>query len=237
MRLVTWNCNMAFRKKAVHILKFGPDILVVPECEHPDKLKFASGLPVPTDVFWHGINPHKGLGVFSYSTYRFKVLDLHDPSFRMIVPIAVTGGSIDFTLFAIWANNADDPLHQYVGQIWKAANAYSKHFNTGTHVLMGDFNSNTIWDKRRRIGNHSALVAFLKERHIHSVYHSHFGEIQGQEKRNTLYLHRHQHRPYHIDYCFASEELIQKARSVEVGSYQDWRMHSDHAPLVVDFDL
>ena len=31
---------MAFRKKADFILTYKPDILIVPECEHPDKLKF-----------------------------------------------------------------------------------------------------------------------------------------------------------------------------------------------------
>ena len=31
---------MAFRKKASIILNYKPDILIVPECEYPDKLKF-----------------------------------------------------------------------------------------------------------------------------------------------------------------------------------------------------
>jgi exodeoxyribonuclease III len=31
---------MAFRKKADFILTYKPDILIVPECEHPDKLLF-----------------------------------------------------------------------------------------------------------------------------------------------------------------------------------------------------
>ena len=40
MRIITWNCNMAFRKKASCILPLDPDLLVIPECECPDKLKF-----------------------------------------------------------------------------------------------------------------------------------------------------------------------------------------------------
>ena len=30
MKIITWNCNMAFRKKAALILKHKPDILIVP---------------------------------------------------------------------------------------------------------------------------------------------------------------------------------------------------------------
>ena len=56
---------MAFRKKANFILTHKPDILIIPECEHPDKLKFEKGTPLPTAIFWYGTNLNKGLGVFS----------------------------------------------------------------------------------------------------------------------------------------------------------------------------
>jgi exonuclease III len=64
MKIITWNCNMAFRKKAAVILAHKPDILIVPECEHPDKLIFNAGIFQPTDVLWFGTNQHKGLGIF-----------------------------------------------------------------------------------------------------------------------------------------------------------------------------
>ncbi|MBC7523717.1 MAG: hypothetical protein H7239_04695 [Flavobacterium sp.] len=60
-------------------------------------------------AFWFGNNSNKGLGIFSYSNFRFKLLDLHSPDFKNDLPIAVTGGKIDFTLFGIWANNSKDP--------------------------------------------------------------------------------------------------------------------------------
>src|SRR5690348_4400278 len=115
---------MAYRKKARYLMRHRPDIVVVPECEHPDKLRFDEGVPLPTDVFWMGNNLNKGLGVFSYSQYRFQLLDHYNPAFRMIVPLAVTGGKTDFNLFAVWANNPDDRGFQYVGQVWKAINFY-----------------------------------------------------------------------------------------------------------------
>ena len=66
---------MAFRKKADVILALKPDILIVPECEHPDKLLFNNDILKPTDTLWFGRNQNKGLAILSYSSFRFKVLD------------------------------------------------------------------------------------------------------------------------------------------------------------------
>jgi len=74
MRIITWNCNMAFRKKADIILAHKPDILVVPECEHPDKLKFNADTPKPNDVLWFGSNQNKGLGIFSYCDLNLRCM-------------------------------------------------------------------------------------------------------------------------------------------------------------------
>lgn len=49
MKLITWNCQGAFRKKADIILLQQPDILVVQECEHPDNLVFNSTTQRPND--------------------------------------------------------------------------------------------------------------------------------------------------------------------------------------------
>ena len=78
---------MAFRKKADIILTYKPDLLIIPECEHPDKLKFNADTLKPTDVLWFGHNKNKGLGIFSYGDYKFKLLDTYNPDFRMIIRI------------------------------------------------------------------------------------------------------------------------------------------------------
>ena len=238
MKIITWNCNMAFRKKAGFILTHKPDILIVPECEHPDKLKFTKEIPLPRDIFWYGTNLNKGLGIFSYSRYKFKLLDIHNPDFKTILPLAVTGdGKFDFTLFAVWANNADDKDGQYITQVWKAIHYYdSLLLNTKT-ILAGDFNSNTIWDKPRREGNHSTVVSKLEEKKIFSTYHTFYKQTQGKEQHPTLYLYRHQNKPYHLDYCFASADFIKKLEQVEIGNYDDWKQYSDHPPLSVTFNL
>ena len=228
---------MAFRKKAGFILAYKPDILVVPECEHPDKLKFSDDVPAPTGMLWFGTNKNKGLGIFSYGNFKLKLRRTHNPALKMIIPIAVTGGEFDLNLYAIWANNPQDKKNQYVGQIWKAISEYDQLLNVGSTILTGDFNSNTIWDRPSRIGNHSAVVEVLADKKIHSIYHKCFLQIQGQEKHPTFYLHRDKKKPYHLDYCFASEDLLSKVKRFKVGTYKNWIEHSDHSPLFVEFNL
>ncbi len=235
MKIISWNCNMAFRKKAEYILRHNPDILIVPECEHPEKLKFPDQTLKPTATLWFGENKNKGLGIFSFSNHKFKVLKNHNPELKQIIPIKVTGGKFDFILFAIWANNPNDPDGTYVEQIWKALAYYEKTLSKSPVILMGDFNSNTIWDRPRRSGNHSAVVKVLEERKIISTYHSHFKQIQGKEIHPTLYMYRHKNKPYHIDYCFASKKIVSTLQSVEIGEYEKWCEYSDHVPVIVTF--
>lgn len=236
MKIATWNCNMAFRKKAGLILSFHPDILVIPECEHPSKLKFEDNVPVPTQSLWFGSNENKGLGIFSYGPIKLRLLKDHNCDLKMIIPIAVTGENFRFTLYAVWANNPDDPDGQYVEQVWKAIHHYDKKLKNRKTLLIGDFNSNTIWDRKYREGNHSNVVKRLADKGIHSCYHQHHHQEQGKEMHPTFYLYRHQDKPYHLDYCFASAEMIARIISVEIGDYDSWKQYSDHVPVIVSFD-
>ena len=227
---------MAFRKKADFILTYNPDILIVPECENPDKLLFSINTPKPTDVLWFGKNNNKGLAIFSYSNFRLTLLENHNQDLQMIIPVAVTDGQFDFNLFAIWANNPTDGDGQYIEQVWKAVQHYSALLNDTKTILVGDFNSNTIWDRKHKQSNHSNVVKLLEDRGIFSTYHIYHKQTQGAEQHPTLYMYRHRDKPYHIDYCFASKDLLNKLSSVEIGDFDTWIKHSDHVPVIVTFD-
>jgi len=227
---------MAFRKKAKFILPLKPDILIVPECEHPDKLIFPDGTQIPTNIIWHGDNKNKGLGVFSYNNYKLKLLKIHNPLFKNILPIQVTRDKCKFVLFAIWANNPSDKDGPYVTQVWKAINYYEKLIKRKNTILAGDFNSNTIWDRPRRIGNHSDVANTLAKKKIMSTYHTFYGLDHGKETHPTQFMYRHADKPYHLDYCFVSSDLIAKMVNVEVGAYEDWKLYRDHKPLIVTFE-
>jgi exodeoxyribonuclease III len=234
MIIASWNCNMAFRKKAAQILKIKPDILVVQECEHPDRLLYANLACEPTQQLWFGENQTKGLGIFSYSDFRFELHDHYNPAFKYVVPIRVTG-SLEFILLAVWA--MDDKVNRrdrYIGQVWNAINYYSKEID-GNTVLIGDLNSNKIWDleKPMKSGNHSDVVRHLNEKRMESAYHFYFKEEQGKESKSTLFLHRKIHKPYHIDYCFLSQKFLNTLDEVTIGSFTDWIAYSDHMPIYV----
>jgi exodeoxyribonuclease III len=236
MKIITWNCNMAFRKKAGTILQYEPDIVVVQECEHPDKLLFSPETKKPTSFLWVGKNSNKGLGIFSYSAFKLKLHRSYNETFKWVVPIKVTGNGTAFILYAVWANNPDDPDGQYVTQVWKALAYYKKYITKKNTILAGDFNSNTIWDRPRRQGNHSDVVKVLATKKIYSTYHRHFTQEQGKENHPTFYLYKNKNKPYHLDYCFASGDFMEKLAMVEVGELNTWRKYSDHVPLIVTFN-
>lgn len=226
---------MVFRKKAHFILAYKPDILVVPECEHPSKLVLGEGVPAPCQSLWFGHNQHKGLGIFAWNDFRLRVLSNHNTSLKIIVPIRASRGSFSMLLFAVWANNPGDPDGQYVTQLWKALHFYKRLLKNKHIIMAGDFNSNTIWDRPRREGNHSAVVKLLAEKGIYSTYHHYFKQVQGKERHATLYLYRHKDKPYHIDYCFASAGILQHLQRVSIGRHTPWAKHSDHMPVIVTF--
>jgi exodeoxyribonuclease III len=103
MRLITWNCQGAFRNKADLIRALHPDILIIQECEHPDKIVFNSSTNKPDSQYWSGDSKHKGICIFTFNGYKLELLTNFNPKFRYILPFRVTGPEIAFTLFAIWA--------------------------------------------------------------------------------------------------------------------------------------
>ena len=237
MRLITWNCQGAFRKKADLILTYNPDILVVQECEHPDKYMYNKTNKKPDSQCWYGDNRHKGICIHSFNDYKYELLPDFNPKFRYILPLRVTGPRKTFTLFAIWAmSNKENYEARYIGQVWLAINYYAELLRDAT-ILIGDFNSNKIWDYKARVGDHSDVVNKLAENNIQSIYHRHFGMEQGKEIHPTFFLQRKLNKPYHIDYCFASIDILGKVQNVEIGTFERYSAFSDHVPLIINFDM
>jgi exonuclease III len=224
MRIITWNCARGPHEKKVSLLRaLGFDIAVIQECSKPDS--------VSDQRLWFGTNPRQGIAVLAGGEYRLSVLpQLEVPDY--VIPIQVEGPQ-SFVLFAVWAKaNRGYP---YVEGVVRAIDIYRGQIAASPSVLLGDLNSNAIWDHEHRADrSHTALVKRLDELGLASAYHQFFEEEHGCESRATIYFQWRRNAPYHIDYCFIPKSWLSRLGNVSVGSYEDWQSASDHRPLIID---
>ena len=114
---------MAFRKKNEKLLLYKPDILIITECESDIKLKFDKLIARPNNFYWYGDNENKGIGVFSYSEYKFELIEQFNPKFKYIIPLKVKSDTDEFILFVIWTmDNKENYEARYIAQVWLAIN-------------------------------------------------------------------------------------------------------------------
>ena len=128
-----------------------------------------------------------------------------------------------FDLLGVWA--CSPYIEEYF--IYQTINFEKYDSNT---VIIGDFNSNVIWDRSHGSRNHSEVVKQLETKGLISVYHYITGVLQGEEKSNTFYLYKHTDKSYHIDHCFASKDYIM---DYVIYDNTEWLQYSDHMPIEV----
>lgn len=229
MRIVTWNCQGGFDKKAEELLLESPDVAVVPECLEKSVVALRQR---GYEALWFGLPLKKGLGVFCRQGWTIRPLAL--PQQRWIVPVEIDG-PMPFTLLAVWACRSESTRERsYIGQVYHALLSHPEWFGHRPVVIAGDWNSNKIWDYKRKVGCHSDVVKILTDLGLVSAYHEKFGEEQGSETRPTFHLHRRANRPYHIDHVFIPRDWMPRLKAVDVGSFEQWSKLSDHCPMTVD---
>ncbi|KIA90358.1 endonuclease/exonuclease/phosphatase family protein [Kaistella jeonii] len=235
MKIVTWNCNGAFRKKFENISDLNADLYIIQECENPSESKDVKYQKWAENYIWIGENKNKGLAVFAKPEIKLEKLDwtnqFNDHSVKHFLPCKING---DFNLLAVWTHKNNSPNFGYIGQLWKYLQINKNKLKES--LIIGDFNSNTIWDEWDRWWNHSDVVNELKELGIDSFYHRFKKEIQGKEKKPTLYFQRNITKPYHIDYIFGAQKFCDRLKSIEIGQYDQWIKLSDHMPMVCEIE-
>jgi endonuclease/exonuclease/phosphatase family metal-dependent hydrolase len=226
MRLVTWNARRgAFDRKASLLDHLRADIAVVPEIAAP-----ANESP---QRLWFGDNRKQGLAVLAREPYCLRRLPELPDAPKYVVPIAVEGPRA-FTLFAVWTLGKQ--AKPYVEAAALAIDMYEPAFASSPVVMMGDFNSNSIWNKHHPPTlNHAAMVGRLERLGLVSAYHYHRRLEHGAEPKldHTFYLYGHEDKSYHIDYCFLPRSWAKEIDQVSIGNFNDWQAHSDHRPLIV----
>ena len=228
MRIISWNCQMGYAGKQEAILALQPDVLLLQECSEKhikeSKAPFAQ---------WVGNNPYKGLGVLGFGNHAYTLHALYTPAYPCFLPVRIEEEQL--TILAVWAH-VKEKQERYVRITHQAIGHYRPLLEGGLSIAMGDFNSNSIWDRAHPGCSHSDLVARLEQLQMTSVYHAQTQELQGKETASTFYLYRHRDKGYHLDYAFVSRRLLKQAH-LTIPDGPIWLTRSDHLPLLLDIHL
>jgi hypothetical protein len=233
LRLVAWNCDRGFATKSERLDSLAWDVAVVSECSPRDADSYAGQAGI--ELVWDGAG-YKGLAVFARPPFRLTLDADYEPRLELVLPMRV-GGPVPFNLLAAWTKKIrlDGRDARYVRLLHLALDRYQRFIEERPTVLMGDLNSNSVFDREHPASSHTLLVDRLSRLGLRSAYHHCCGELHGAESMATHYFLRKRERPFHIDYCFIPEAWLNEAR-VDVGMYKDWVPTSDHVPLSVELD-
>ncbi|GIW49018.1 MAG: endonuclease/exonuclease/phosphatase family protein [Caloramator sp.] len=219
LRIVSWNCNGAFRGKYDAIQKLDADIYVIQECEDPQTTKDNGYKKFASNYIWTGFK-NKGLGIFVKDGITLKNNNWKSFGLEWFISCEINN---KFSLLGIWG------CGNYVEDIYVYLNIYKEKLEN--MLICGDFNSNSCWDKQYKRRNHTVMVKMLEGLGLSSCYHYKENEIQGKESKPTFYLYRKKEKGYHIDYFFYDKEKVQ---NIQIGEFEDWIHLSDHMPLILD---
>ena len=225
LQIVTWNCPNKSLEQAIQIIEKNigkrPDILVIQEINEPVMDSSNSCC-----VFQKSSN--KGVVIVSFNGYTLEKYTMNEDVPDFFIPVKING-PVFFNLLAVWTQKTP----KYIESVQTAINSYQNFLKSASSVVLGDFNSNSVWDYKYRKFNHSIMVKELNERFdLVSSYHSGTGFEQGKEKHPTLYWRWNKDSQFHIDYCFVPK--MWQVESVEIGTFEKWSEYSDHCPLIVD---
>lgn len=229
MKIISWNCNGALRKKFHRIQSLEADIYIIQECEDPKQSTSLDYQSWASNCLWIGVSKNKGLGVFAKPGIKLTALPLGLGKLESFLPCVIND---QIFLLAVWARQANSPTFGYIGQVWKYLEQFKNTLENNDALMIGGFNSNARWDVWDRWWNHSDVVKILEVINIFSLYHHVKNENQGIESEPTFYMHRKLEKPYHIDYAFISKRWLLSS-TLEVGKPEVWLEYSDHMPLVI----
>ena len=225
MKIVSWNANGKFREKFKAILELEADIYVIQECENPETCKNSEYRAIFMNYYWEGELSYKGLMVFTTRPdITLERLDWGAEEKRYFIPVRVNGS---FNLVAAWA------CEPYYAELQDWCEAVANHLDNRT-VIIGDLNSNVMFDRKypRKPGRgFGFVIRFLESKGLLPMWHYHHKQEQGKETTPTLFLQRHLDKPYHVDHCFASPELV---TSIKIHTIWQWLSLSDHLPLEIE---
>ena len=118
MRIVSWNCNGALRKKLVALRPYDADVYIIQECENPKESTCPDYKAWASNYLWVGNNKNKGLGVFVKPGVVLSPIDLDAGTLESFIPCTINE---HFILLAVWTRQANSPTFRYIGQLMIAS--------------------------------------------------------------------------------------------------------------------
>jgi exonuclease III len=99
MKIVSWNCNGALRRKMQQLSTLEADIYVIQECEDPK--------PSPVQVYkdwgknylWIGKNKRRGIGIFAKPDISLELMTIDSGRLEYFLPCLANKS---FFLLAVW---------------------------------------------------------------------------------------------------------------------------------------
>lgn len=125
MKLITWNCNGALRKKFHKLIEFDADIIVIQECEDPKNSNDKNYLEWASNFIWKGENKNKGIGIFCKNSHKLLENTWESNGTKHFISVNINN---EFDLVAVWNHHADSPTFKYIGQLWKYLQINKSHF-------------------------------------------------------------------------------------------------------------
>ncbi len=228
MRIISWNCQGGFyNQKYEKIIGLAPDIAIIQECNKPSKLPISVQYE---DIIWQG-NDKKGIGVMTFSS-KYKISSLVvEYKFPWILPILVTGEE-NFVLVAVWTQ--DIPGFSYGKLLLSALKEYNHLFENKSVIIIGDFNIDQKYKPSYGGILFDEITELLEVSRIKSCYHHFNNEKFGEETTPTYFHNRKKQMPFHLDYCFATIDVLERAREFCIKDGEDWNEISDHFPLIIE---
>ena len=221
MKVMSWNCNMQFRKDFEHINKAHADLIIIQECEKLDS-NYYDGF----NFHWVGHNEKKGLGILTKSESLFEK-DLYRNDLIHFLPVS----NKDFAVLGVWAFNSRgrEKVLNGSGYILEALEHYGSWLKTHKNVVVaGDFNNAPQWDIPGHKNNFVEINQVLNSLNLSSAYHVFTQEDFGKESVFTHFHQRNEAKRFHIDYIYSNFNHIS---AIEVGTYSDFKNLSDHVPI------
>jgi endonuclease/exonuclease/phosphatase family metal-dependent hydrolase len=146
------------------------------------------------------------------------------------LPVQVVG-PVEFLAVGLWPVQLSGRPGD-VGQIARTLDWLDQHHDNQPVVLAGDFNApiSTTLVAYQRLQSRFAALGLTD-----AFQHARPGQ---RDASPTLYMHRRQHEPFHIDHILIPQGWT-RGLSVTVGDYDTWvgSGRSDHTPLTADLPV